>query len=334
MTVRMKRRWRKVRYRFEWLGLMLLSTLLPRLPRRAVVPLANLLGSVAFRFDRRGRAVALANISAAFGDSYSPAQRWEIAHASYCNFGRTMLDLFWARSLTPQNFRRYIKVNNAAVLHELKARGEAAVVVCIHHGNFEWASLAAGFEGMQAMIVTENFKNSRVTDFFKQCREVSGHKIISQETSMIRLLKHVRRGGVAGMLTDLNLRPSEAATVIDTFGMKMCVTYLQSVLVQRGRAKLVPAEGLSMPDGTCQVTFHEPLEIPADASLQQIAQRCWDYFEPAIRNNPKHWLWAYRHWRYMPSSSKGRYPFYAAVNPEFDGLVVRTEVKPALSQAA
>ncbi|MGC3959223.1 MAG: hypothetical protein QM813_15155 [Verrucomicrobiota bacterium] len=257
----MRRHWRKIRYQFEWLGLLVLTTVLPRLSRRTVVRLARMLGRIVFYFDRYGRAVTLANIAAAFGDEYTPLQRQEIARASYCNFSRTMLDLLWSPALTPQNFHRYIRVENVEILQRLQARGESVVVVCLHQGNFEWASLATGFHGVSATIVTKRFKNPRVDGFFRRCREVSGHRIIPQKSSMLRLLKHVRHGGVAGMLADLNRHPTEAATVIDAFGMKMCVTFLHAVLVQRGPAKLLPVEGISQPDGSCRVTFHEPLKL-------------------------------------------------------------------------
>lgn len=316
----MRRHWRKIRYQFEWLGLLGLTTVVPLLPRRTVVGLSQMLARIVFYFDRQGQAVTLANLAAALGDEYTLLQRQEIAHASYCNFSRTVFDLLWAPALTPQNFHRYIKVENIEVLQRLQACGESAVVVCIHHGNFEWASLAVGFHGLNVTIVTERFKNPRVDGFFRRCREISGHRIIPQKSSMIRLLKLVRHGGMAGMLADLNRHPTEAATVIDAFGMKMCVTFLHAVLVQRGPAKLVPVAGISLPDGSCRVIFHEPLKLPADASLQQITQTCWDFFEPAIRAQPANWMWNYRHWRYKPKNAAREYPFYAQENIEFDRL--------------
>lgn len=330
----MRRRWKKIRYRFEWFGLVLLTYLVPLLPRRAVVVLAKAIGSIAFRLDGRGRAVALANIAAAFGDKYTPEQRIEIARKSYQGFGRTMCDLFWAKALTPKNYRRYIHFENLEVLQQLRARGESAVMVCIHHGNFEWASLAVGFEGVPVTIVTESFKNARVAGFFRNCRQVSGHCIIPQEASMIRLFKHVRKGGVAGMLADLNLRPGDAATVIDAFGMKMCVTFLHAVLAQRGPARLVPTEGISLPDGTCRVVFHPPLEVFPEATLQQIAQQCWDFFEPTIRAKPEDWLWAYKHWRFQPSQTTRAYPFYAHPSVDFDALLARVAAEEVVSRAA
>ena len=138
---------------------------------------------------------------------------------------------------------------------------------------------------------------------------------------MVRLLKQVRRGGSAGMLADLNLRAHDAATVIEGFGRKMCVTFLHGILAQRGRARLVPVEGQSLPDGRCRVIIHPPLNISPAATYQQIAQQCWDFFVPTINAQPEHWLWTYRHWRYLPAAATCEYPFYACPCPEFEVLL-------------
>lgn len=330
----MKRYWRKIRHRLEWLCLESLSWLVPHLPRRLIVWLANVAGTVAYYADKCGRRVALANIAAVFGDRYSVQQRSQIARASYRNFSRTMMDLFWAPALTPKNFHRYLKIENLEILRQLRARGESAIIMCIHHGNFEWASLAAGFEGFPITIVTEEFKNPQLNEIFKKCREVSGHRIISQKSSMIRLLKHVKKGGFSGMLVDLNCKPGEAATVIDTFGMAMCATYMHAVMAQRGGARLVPLEGRSQPDGSCRVIVHEPLEFPPDLSFQQLTQYCWDYFAPSIRDNPQQWMWAYRHWRFKPCAAIREYPFYAHTSAEFDRLASRIAAAEAVPPTA
>ena len=269
--------------------------------------------------------MALANIEAAFGERFSPKERAGIARASYCDFARTMLDLLWSPALTRENFRRYMRIKGIEVLENLRDRGEGAIVMCIHHGNFEWASQACALAGWSGVIVTQEFKNEQIGRVFKRCREASGQRIIGQEKSMIRMLKHVKKGGNSGMLLDLNIQPGEASTIIETFGMKLCASYLHSVLALRAGARLVPLEGRSQPDGTCDVLIHPPIEITPDATYRQVAQKCWDFFEPVIRDHPHHWLWSYKHWRYKPAGAEKDYPFYSHRNKAFDELLQRIE---------
>jgi hypothetical protein len=56
---------------------------------------------------------------------------------------------------------------------------------------------------------------------------------------------------------------------------------------------------------------------------QQIAQACWDSFEPYVRKNPAPWLWMYKHWRYRPAKAQRPYPFYANFFRPFEELLQR-----------
>jgi KDO2-lipid IV(A) lauroyltransferase len=285
------------------------------------VRVAHCLGDAACWLDRKGRGIALENIACAFGERFDPAQRREIVRASYRNFARTMLDLFWSPSLTPENFRTHIHLSGFEEVRErLLRESRGAVFMCVHQGNWEWANLAVGFLGLDTAVVAEKFKNPTLTAVFSGLRQISGQQIIPQENSLLRLLKVIKRRGNAGMLIDLSLRPTQAATVIQGFGMEMCVPLLHAVLAERGGALLVPVETEPLPDGSCRVTAHAEVEWPAGATLREIAQRCWDRFEPIIAARPGDYLWPYKHFRYRPDDATHRYPAYANHSGAFEKL--------------
>ncbi len=311
-------RWKRYRHRLEWLVCAGFAAAVPRLPRYFCARLARGLGWLACHLDRRGHAVALANLRCAFGDRYNDAEREEIVLRSYQSFARTMLDLFWAPALNAENWKDYIEIEGDPSPRD----GKGVIMMCVHWGNFEWASLSIGFLGIPTSIVAETFKNPLLSDVFNGNRQVSGHTIIPQENSMIRLLKVVKRQGAAGMLVDLTLRPEQAAIAIETFGRKMSATPLHAVLAERGGALLVPVHAEPLPNGRCRVVVDPPLTVSPGATTQQIAQACWDHFEQRIRERPELWMWAYKHWRYRPRTADPEaYPFYANVSSKFDKLL-------------
>jgi len=195
------------------------------------------------------------------------------------------------------------------------------VVLCAHHAGVEWASVVCGLRGYRGCTLTQAFKNPLLDKLFTELRSCTGHEIITQDLSMLRMLRRLSKGELVGMLIDLNLPPSQAATVIDTFGMKMCATYLHAILAQRTGARLVPLTAHPNPDGTCRVTIHPPLEIPEGSSGQQIAQIAWNFLEKLIREEPELWMWVYKHWRFRPKGATRPYPFYAHESGKFEKLV-------------
>ncbi len=310
---------KKIRRLFETTLCRLLEWWIPHLTRRSCIHLANGIGQVAFMLDRRGREVAIENVRCALGPALTDAQREAIVLASYRNFARTMVDLFWSPVVARPENRHWLRTKGWEYLRErLDREKRGAVLLSLHFGNWEWGSLAAAADGFPSLAVAENFKNPDLDVIFKRLREVTGQTIIPQEKSMLRMLRGVKRGGTIAFLADLTVAPDQASAVIRTFSLEMCVSVLHGVLALRGNALVVPTVCLSQPDGGVLLQAFEPLDIPPDATPATVAQLCWNRYEPIIRANPGLWLWPYKHFRYKPHGTTVRYPFYANEWDAFD----------------
>jgi Kdo2-lipid IVA lauroyltransferase/acyltransferase len=313
--------WKRIRYRLEWLGLLSATKVIPWLSRKACFRLALLLGAVMSVLDRRGRNVALSNLEVAFGDRFSPRERKRIVRQSFQHFARTMLDLFWSPRLSLENLSRYIELQNL----EETARGtgpeRSVMVACYHYSNFEWLSLTCAFLDLRGTIISEEFKNSLLDPIFKKIREQSGHELIPRQRGIVRLYKVLRRKGRTALLVDLTVPAGRDAVAIDCLGLKTSVTAAHAWLHRQTGVPIVPAHCEPLPSGRYRLVFHPKIEKTQEMTDQQIAQTCWDSFEPYLRKNPAPWLWMYKHWRYRPAVAGERYPFYAKLNEKFDEML-------------
>jgi KDO2-lipid IV(A) lauroyltransferase len=315
--------WKKFRYRLEWVALKSVATIIPLLSRKACYRLGQAIGSLAATFDRGNYRVALSNLEAAFGDALSPARREEIARESYQHFARTVVDLFWSPSLTKENYSRYIEVENLELVQEAMKPGNGIIFACCHYSNFEWVAVAANFFGVQSALITQEFKNPLLDAIFVGLRESSGQRVIPRGGGVLRLFKTLRGGGHVAILTDLTI-PAQFPTVpIDCFGMKTSVTFAHVWAHRRAGATIIPVHCEPLPEGRYRIVFHPRMEFPAEASFQEMAQACWERFEPVVRANPVPWLWMYKHWRYRPAAADpAGYPFYSNVSPAFEYRLV------------
>jgi Kdo2-lipid IVA lauroyltransferase/acyltransferase len=324
----MRSRWKRLRYRLEWLGLLIAAKLIPRLSRKSCFRLAQVAGALMSILDRAGYRVALNNLEVAFGDKFSIHDRRKIARESFQHFARTAVDFFWSPNLTRENFARHIELQNL----EETARGtgpdRGLIVACCHYSNFEWLSLASGFAGLTSTILAQEFGNSLLDPIFKRIREQPGHELIARKGGIVRLYKVLRRNGSTALLIDLTIRPGQGGVAIDCFGLKKCVPFAHAWLHERTGAPIVPAHCEPLPDGRYRVIFHPKIDNTAGMTHQQIAQACWDSFEPYVRKNPAPWLWMYKHWRYQPANSTRTYPFYANFSRSFEELLLRDEGDP------
>jgi len=277
--------------------------------------------------DDRGRSTALENLRAAFGDRYTPADRERIARASYQNFARTMLALFWSPNLTNDRWKKVLHVEGLDSDPCHRDPAAAGIYFCAHYGNFEWLSHASAFAIQTGPIIFQKFKNPLLGPVFSRLRAVSGHEIIPQERALIRMLKLLKAGGKFGALTDLSLDPKLGTVAIRCFGLWTSSSPILHGLRDRTGAKLIPCECVPQKDGTYLARYLPAVEIPPNASAAEITQLCWNEIERSITERPELWLWAYKQWRFKPSEGSeeelARYPIYANTAKRFDELIKR-----------
>src|SRR5947208_1057309 len=231
---------------------------------------------------------------------FSQRDREQIARESFQHFARTMLDLLWSPRLTAENFSKYIELEN---LDETARYGpeRSIMIACYHYSNFEWLSLASGFLDLKGTIISQEFKNSLLDPIFKKLREQSGHELVPRERGIMRLYKVLRRKGRTALLADLTVPPSRGAVAIDCFGLKTSVTSAHAWLHEQTGVPVIPAHCEPLPHGRYRLIFHPQINNTTGMTHQQIAQACWNSFEPYVRKNHAACLRMYKLWRYLPA---------------------------------
>jgi KDO2-lipid IV(A) lauroyltransferase len=260
------------------------------------------------------------------GDQLSTGKRRKIVRESFQHFARTMIDLFWSPRLTPLNFLWYIELQNFEETMRDTGPERSVIIACYHYSNFEWLSLACGFLELKGTIISQEFKNSSLDPIFKNLREQSGHELIPRERGIVRLYKVLRRKGRTALLVDLTVPPSQGAVAIECFGLKTSVTSAHAWLNERTGVPIIPAHCEPLPNGRYRLIFHPKITNTDGMTNQQIAQACWNSFEPYVRKNPAPWLWMYKHWRYLPANADRSYPFYANLYRPFEDMLEQDKV--------
>ncbi len=337
----LRRGLRSARHRCEYWGLIWLVRGIPMLSRTWVLRLASVVGRVAYWVDGSGRRLAYENLSLAVehgGLDLAGRTPRDVICASYANFARNFLDLFWFAGLTAEQVWKWVEVEGSETLQQRARGSRGAIHVTAHFGMFELSSLIVGFLGLPLHIVARDFRNVQLTEVFSRARESSGHRVHHRNGVMLKLLRLLRNGGHVAMLPDLSVPPQGAATIIHLFGIPASVTALHVELSKRCAVPIIAAVCEPIEDGKTKLRILDVFDPPADGSRRgsrvkrrEMTQRIWDRFETAIHRRPELWLWMYRHWKFRPldatpeSDTKSsevpaetvHYPSYAVPNAEF-----------------
>jgi KDO2-lipid IV(A) lauroyltransferase len=320
----------RLRYALEGVALRSAAWAIPKLPLRFVRAAAASLGSLAWAVDWRGRQAGHMNLEAVYGHDLSPSARRRLLRRCYQRFATTFAEFFWSPRLSTERWDEWFEFawDSPEAAHAC-LHGEC-VFATAHFGNFEWLSIGRALRSQPCMIIAQDFKNPPLTAIFRQLRSLNDRQtIIPREGAMLRMFKHLKKGGCAAALVDLNVPPDQSAVPIKVFDRFISVSVLHCALAARTGRPLVPSLAIPTPSGRWQLRFFQPFTVSPDDSHQEIAQRCWNIFEPIVRQHPECWMWMYKHWRYLPENAPhGLYPAYANRSRKFDRLLRAHQATP------
>jgi KDO2-lipid IV(A) lauroyltransferase len=308
---------RTLRRPFETGGVLLLKTLIPLLPRGAVVALSRMAGRLATLLPLREKHIGRKNIDAVFGDSKSPREKNQILATSFATFSLTMLDVFWFSRNPEKRIFKYVDIEDSPHMIPFF---EAKPIICItaHMGSWEIMGQACALMGVDLASIAATVKNPVVDRILIEQRERTGQTIIPQKGALRTLIARFRKNGKAAFVLDQNTSEQEGGIEVDFLGLPMPVSSAPAALAYRTGTEIMLAFCLPEAGGRYRIRITQSIIPPPfskssdpDEIARQLTQSIQDGISAEIRQHPQFWLWSYRHWRRMDGKSyPENYPNY------------------------
>lgn len=304
----------------------------PRIPYPVLVGLSRVAGWLGWLFARKERRVALANLDLALGASMSGAERRRVARRSFQSFARTALESLASERLARDGLERRFEFEPGSLelLRGLVGRGRGLIALTFHYGNWEWLSLAWGMAGYPLLGVSQPIKNRWVEERFRRHRERCGHRLIHRShgsRTAGALYRELRRGGIVGLLVDLNSSVEEGGAFFDFFGVPALTTRAIGFLAMRTGAPVVCTVAWPSAGGRYRAAIGPEITYDRGADPAREGDRITRAWlaecERVIRRRPESWMWAYKRWKVRPTTDPRGFPFYSFHEPGVSAVLAR-----------
>ena len=298
----------------EWAGIGLGFCIIPWLPRPWLYGLCDAVSRVMYRFDRRGKRRALANLRIVRGArppihglfsfnpdevSYNPTRDEErIIRRSYRNMARTVGYAFWtcrrareraaATGVMCEEGRRFL------------AENRPAVTVSGHIGCWEILSQLAFLEGHPMMSVAKDIGTAGMTALLMRARRSIGQEIVHADGAFKPLMQGLKDGKSLGLLVDQSVSPKHGGVWVRFFSYPMTVSAAPAFFSAKGRVPIAVAWSRPLKDGRfrCEVV---DVITPAEArDVWATTQRCADDIARIVRRHPSCWVLNYNFFSNWP----------------------------------
>ncbi|MCR4337255.1 MAG: mitochondrial fission ELM1 family protein [Candidatus Omnitrophica bacterium] len=281
-----------------------LATVVRRLPGSVAMAFGAGLGTIVYYCNRKHRSNVLANLRMAFSDSKSPKEIQKIAKEVFQNYGKNIIELF-RLPLLKNHLDEYVQIEGKEHVDEALKNGKGAILLAMHFGSWEMASIAGSMMGHPyKVLVKPQKKFLRLTALLNSYREGGGSSGVLERGFGTRdLVKSLHNNEVIGMVVDqggkegvhvpLFGREASLSSGAIRIGLKFNVPICFAVIVREQGARH-------------RLILHPPFQWDKQGSLEEQVVSCLknvaQMMEKYIRKYPQEYMWFYKIWKYSKES--------------------------------
>lgn len=279
---------------------------LTRVPLTLLYVVGWALYVIAFDVLRWRRDLAARNLASAFPDK-SPRERAALLRQCYRNLGAVAAEVIHGFGATREDVLRRAHYENPEELLACYAKGQSAVLLTAHYGNWEW--LLSAIIVQLGIPVHAVYKPQRVTEvdqFLRQARGRFGGNPIPVKSFLYEVLKHRREQHVYALVADQTPMRQEDKHWT-TFLDRDTAFYTGADKIARIlRAPVFYVGMRRVRRGHYVARFEKLAEPPYDRhDGGEIIERYARALERQIRSSPADWLWVHRKWKYSKPGPNG-----------------------------
>ena len=318
------KKFKKIRYIFEYICVMIVYYFIRLLPLPLVFKLASFLGYSLYYFYPPARKLIIANLSVAFPEK-TKSELKKIAKKNCSNIILMLLEFFWFINRHDKLLKRLtMDPLIEKTLKECSAAKRGVIWVTPHIGNWEVARVAqTSLEAIKMAVVARPLNNPYLDEIINYGRKADGSEVISSKGAVKGMINALKKGRLIATLIDQNTRARDGGMFVDFFGLPVCTSRAPALFGRKFDAYLGVGGAIRKP-GCKYETFLRllPKDTSEYTSDEELIQDLMKLTEEVIKEYPEQYLWFYERWCYIPetisSEKKKFYPYYSKlVTPRF-----------------
>lgn len=221
------------------------------------------------------------------------AARDDLMRAVPDNAGRTLAEIYSAEAFRNRVGPTPVEGPGLAAIEAARAAGRPAIMVTAHFGNYVAPRVALMAKGFEIAGLYRPMRNLRFNTHYVAAMEAIGRPMFpTGRHGLGQLLRHLRGGGMVGMLTDIYAKDAPA---LDFLGRPAPTATSAAEMAIKFDAPLVPIYGIRRADGLSFRIVSEAPIPPGDAIT--MTQALNDSLSALVRRHPEQWFWIHRRWK-------------------------------------
>jgi len=190
---------------------------------------------------------------------------------------------------------QFITVEGREHLDAARQAGRGIIILSGHYGSWELVAYTLIKLGYELHAIVRPQALNAMTELINGFRERRGVKVL-MDNNLPSALKRLKKGGVVGIVSDLNAR--ERGYRVSFFGREASFYHTPIILAERTGAGLFPVSIERQTGGRHVIRIDPALSWDNSLPMPAKVQVYVNAFERIIRRRPDHWVWFHERYRH------------------------------------
>ncbi len=286
-----------------------LGAVFSRMSLSEVRKFGNILGTFFWFILPGRRTMAIRTIVARLGVTKQRAKN--IARKNFVHTAQAFGEIFFTRQVDHAFVRDHLEILNPEILTQLAHIRRPVVTVTGHLGAWE---LLAGIcqpllaDDQPTMVIVRQPRDKALGKLMMHLRSVGRLKVVPHRNAARKVLRCLKKGGMAAFLVDHNCSRSEAL-FLPFLGKTAAVNMGPALLALRANAYVLPVFLVRNEDATYTLEILSPLDTATLEGTREEKVRAITIFytqavETMVKNYPEQWFWMHKRWKTRPESEE------------------------------
>lgn len=278
------------------LGFRVCETATRFLPIGAVFQLGKIAGDCAYFLLWKRRALALTNLTLAFGSEKNARERRALNREHFRTLGANLLCCLKLGTMRREQILQRVTLEKPPSLQVPPERERSGWVAMISHlGNWElYSHLTALLPEYRFGAIYQRLANPFIDRHLRETRARAGVTLFDRREGYLRSVNFLRAGGVLGILLDQSA--GYAGVWMPFFRRLASCSTLPATLAVRTGAPILPIAIYTCGLARWRIVVSEPI-FPKSDEVEMLTTRINRELETQITRSPADWLWAHHRWK-------------------------------------
>ena len=219
------------------------------------------------------------------------------------NLSKTIIEFMRFTKLNPDNIWQEVSVEGKEHLDAAFEKGNGAIVVLTHFGNWELLSLVWGvLVPNRATAIAFPLKNEKLNAYICRNRERLSLKLIPRKNAIRATLRALKNNEAVGFFADQNA--GEQGIFIEFFGKPASTSRAPVTIALKTDTPILFTLDIRQPNDQHHVYISPPIHLKPSGDTEtdviEYTTLLIKELEKYIQKYPEQWLWLHNRWKTQP----------------------------------